>query len=335
MKLAITPQWINTKLGHAGIDANVTDVHLELVDENPFSKKWKLHLQHTANHDIVPKTLFLKWSHLSREATFYQIVKNVDHRLPIVPCYFTQIADQDNYILLLDVSETHESRPPAQLPPYEHECEQIIDGLADIHAYWWNHPHLETTFATIPEEAAIRNNIAENAEHYKEFAEFLKDRLMSWQREIYEAIIAALPELLVARYATQSHFTLVFEDVHIGNFLYPKRDGDPLYFIDWEQWGVDLAMNDLAYMMAMFWSQERRNYLEYRYLERYFRRIKTNGVTTFTWDDLQYDYRLCIMRHLLTVVWQWKHGNLTDVWWNHLQRLTSAYIDLNCSDLIR
>lgn len=323
----ITPAWVEIQLQNAGLDTEVHALRIEVVDENRFSKKWRLHLDYTGDG---PSTLFFKYSHLTREARFYYSIRVFDHDLPVVPCYDTAYDETGGHILLLDLSETHETRPPAQLPPYLHETDRIIDGLADLHAYWWDHPRLAEFFGPMPLGADIRAAILnEDVPRYERFANFLGDRLLAWQRDIFAQIMAKLPDLLALRYT--HHLTLTFEDVHIGNFLYPRNPSDELYFIDWEQWGINAAMNDLAYMMAMFWSPARRQALEVPYLKRYHARL--NG--RYTWDALWDDYRLFLMRHLLsTVPWQWEHHAPTDVWWNHLERLTAAYLDLNCADIL-
>jgi hypothetical protein len=129
--------------------------------------------------------------------------------------------------------------------------------------------------------------------------------------------------------------TITFEDVHAGNFLYPRDPAkDTLRSIDWEQWGINIGPHDLAYMMGLFWFPERRARLEFPLLQRYHRRLVEHGVEGYLWDDCWYDYRLSIIQHLFTPIWQWAHGTPPDIWWNHLERINCAFQDLNCQELL-
>jgi hypothetical protein len=330
-----TASWITQQLVTSGLNTTVVEVRPELINESRISKKYRLHLTHATESKALPNTLFYKWSHRPQEAQFYEIVRAHDLNLPIVPCYYTEVQTGGSVILLLDLSSTHVPHPPAQLPPLEQDCEKIIDGLADIHGYWWNHSELESVFQAIPNSNDIHKSIREDAEIYHRFAAYLGDRLPMWQQEIYAKIFTGLPDLLAKRFQTRNNMTLTFEDVHIGNFLYPKDSNAPLYFIDWEQWGINTGANDLAYMMAMFWSPERRSRLEMKYLQRYHDHLTTlYRNITYSIEDLMFDYRLSIMRHMLSLPWNWENGGPIDVWWNHLDRLFSAYKDLHCDGLL-
>lgn len=298
--------------------------------------RWRLHVRYADEvAPTVPAYLFLKLSKETHEARFYERTQYLNGELPIVRCY--DVAHDDTvgaHILLDDLTLTHHAHPPSQLPPLGEHCEMIIDALADLHGYWWDHPNLEKTFGKRPTTPWIKAWAADDARHYEGFARFLDDRLAPAQREIYRLALDTLPQKVADRFGTGRHLTLTFEDVHVGNFLYPKLDNDPLYMIDWEQWGLNLAMNDLAYMMALFWSPERRARLEKSYLRRYYDRLLTHKVTDYSWDDLWYDYRLSAARQLFVPVFQWQRQHIVDVWWNHLERITAAFTDLDCASLL-
>lgn len=298
--------------------------------------RWRLHVRYADEAaPTVPTNLFLKMSRESHEANFYQRTQHLNNELPIVRCYDVAFDDTVGaHILLDDLTRTHQSYPPSQLPPIGKHVEMIVDALADLHGYWWDHPELEKTFGKRPTAPWIKAWAADDARHYEGFARFLDDRLSPEQREIYELAITQLPQKVADRFGSGTGLTLTFEDVQVGNFLYPKSEGDLLYMIDWEQWGLNLAMNDLAYMMALFWSPERRARLEQQYLRRYFDRLLTHDVMDYGWDDLWYDYRLSVARHLFVPVFQWQRQHIVDVWWNHLERITAAFIDLDCASLL-
>jgi hypothetical protein len=334
----ITPDWLASVL-HIST-SSIQQIDIAVVQSAAFSSKWRLHV--TYDDDVpaeTPTELFLKSgekypaNESPHEARFYQAIQDSAAGLPVVPCYDVVIEGDWSHILLKDLSQTHDARPPSQMPPIKAECDQIVDALADLHAHWWDHPQLETTFGGAPSADRLRDWYVQDAEDYRNFADFLADRLPAQRRVIYERVIGQLPDLIVSRYA-QGNLTLVFEDVHVGNFLYPRSMDDRLYFIDWEQWGVNIGMNDLAYMMALFWSPERRSRLEFDYLRRYFDRILARGITDYRWDDLWYDYRLSVIGHLFVPVGQYTHGGSPEVWWNHIERIFAAYDDLDCDAIL-
>ena len=293
----------------------------------------------------APQRLFLKGNRREKtfgipglgqkEVHFYQAVARDNGLLPVVRCYdAVYSAEESGYHLLLDdLSETHIAFPPSQLPPTEAHCEQIVDALADLHAYWWSHPQLGE-LSVFPTTGSLLEDYRGDAKRYQNFANFLDDRLSPRYRAIYQRVLEQGVTLLINRLASGKNLTLTFEDVHVGNFLYPREPArERLYIIDWEQWGVNIAAHDLAYMMAMFWSAERRSRLEKPLLQRYYARVVERGVQGYGWDDLFYDYRLSILRHLFTPVWQQQHGLPPDIWWNHLERIMGAYQDWDCDAL--
>jgi hypothetical protein len=270
-----------------------------------------------------------------RETDFYSAVADSMGTLPVVHCYSAVFADGRAQVLLDDLSETHISFPPSQFPPVGAYCEMIVDALADLHAYWWDNPKLGRKIGELPTEASLKEEVDGNAELLPKFVDFMQDRLSPARVRVHERVAGSLHPLLARRFSMAKALTLIFEDVHAGNFLYPRDpQRDRLYIIDWEQWRVNTGPHDLAYMMAMFWFPERRARTEMPLLQRYYRRFQERGVQDYTWDDCWYDYRLSVLRLLFHPAWQWEHGGPPDIWFNHLERLHLAFEDLHCEELL-
>ena len=51
-------------------------------------------------------------------------------------------------------------------------------------------------------------------------------------------------------------------------------------------------------------------------------------------DRLREDYRLAIIGHLATPVWQQSFGLPPAIWWPHLHRILAAFEDLDCAALL-
>jgi thiamine kinase-like enzyme len=292
--------------------------------------------------ESAPRRMILKLSAESRlgdakEVIFYQTMMDAQADLPLIRCYDAAYSEATGrfHLLLEDLSATHESHPPAQLPPTLDRAEQIVDALAQFHAYWHDHANLDVAIATKPTEESIVESMQADAEAYAGFADYLGDRLSDERRKIIERAIERLPELVKARYLAGKNLTLTHGDPHIGNFLYPKdATRDKLRIIDWKSYGVQPGAEDIAGMIAVFWFPERRARFEIPLLKRYHARLLEGGVTGYDWDACWYDYRLAVIKNLLFPAWQWSWGGIVDVWWNHMERIFAAYHDLNCEAIV-
>jgi len=346
----VTPDWLTSVLRKAGVleHGQVTAVEKQTTTliHGAFSARLSLSYSADAPAD-APWRLFLKMNAREaafgipglgkREPEFYNAVAGSMDSLPVVPCYdVAYSAEAGGYHLLLaDLTDTHIAFPPSQFPPITPYCEMIVDALADLHAYWWDHPRLGKDIGERPTSESLLEEVEDYRQRLPKFVEFMVDRLSDERCRVQERVLAALPALLVGRLASDKGLTLIFEDVHAGNFLYPRdRRQDRLYIIDWEQWGVNIGPHDLAYMMAMFWFPERRARLELPLLQRYHRRLQAGGVHHYTWDECYADYRLSVLRLLFHPAWQWEHGGPPDIWFNHLERLHLAFEDLHCEELL-
>lgn len=344
----ITPQWLTTVLALdrgevTSVEKTISHPHGDI----PFSTViCRLTLDYSEGAaSSVPKKLFLKIASPAlmigipglgkREVYFYNSVSGHADHLPSVRCYQAVYSDeQDRYhVLLDDLTDTHFALPPMQMPPLGHHCDMIIDALAHLHAHYWNHPQLGELGTFIDEDEIDGFTVAAR-EQYQGFTDFLADRLPDHRRAIYEMAINGLPALMRRRLLDRRDMTIVFEDVHAGNFLYPRDPAQhTLKMIDWEQWCVNIGTHDLARMMGIFWFPERRARLETKLLHRYFDQLTANGVEGYSWDDLWFDYRFSIAQNLFVPVWQWSRNRPPDIWWNHLERITSAFDDLKCQEL--
>lgn len=101
---------------------------------------------------------------------------------------------------------------------------------------------------------------------------------------------------LLSRYRSHRDLTIVHGDAHAWNALLSRdRDRPDVRLIDWDGWRVDMATDDLAYMIALYWSSERRRRHERRTLERYHATLVAGGVRAYGLDALWQDYRLSVL----------------------------------------
>ena len=87
-------------------------------------------------------------------------------------------------------------------------------------------------------------------------------------------------------------------------------------------------------MMALDWYPERRGRLERTLLDHYHAELLESGVSGYSRADLQDDYRLSVLWHTVTPVFQAGLKLPPVLWWNNFQRIMMAVDDLGCRALL-
>lgn len=275
------------------------------------------------------------------EVSFYQHAApemwRAMRKPPILRCYSATAAlnGKDYQLVLEDCTDTHAGRSPTMLPPTIEECEWIVDALADLHAFWWDHRMLGEWGISLPTRESIQSDLDRDAASFARLVNFLGDRLAPVRRAMFEHLLDRLPEARI-RCLTSGHgLTLIHDVPHAGNFLYPRNpETHRLLLIDWKSWSIQPGAADLAHMMGVFWFPERRARLEKPLLRRYLDRLLFNGISGYTWDELWFNYRLAICKLVFYPAWQWSVGLPDWMWWPHLERLATAYADVHCEEVL-
>jgi len=144
----------------------------------------------------------------------------------------------------------------------------------------------------------------------------------------------------MARNQEANGFTLIHGDVGEKNILVPRHGDRPIYIIDRQpfNWSLTtwLGVYDLAYAMVLDWEIEIRRRLEVLILRRYHDQLIKNGVNSYAWEQLYFDYRLCVAMCVYFAT-EYFRGDLTSqwvpIWLRMLRRSLTACDDLNCSEL--
>jgi aminoglycoside phosphotransferase (APT) family kinase protein len=153
------------------------------------------------------------------------------------------------------------------------------------------------------------------------------------RRDLYQRLLSQAPRLL-ARYYSRRNLTIVHGDAHSWNFFLPRAGGESVRLLDWEGWSIDIATDDLAYMMAMLWYPDRRRRMERSLLDRYHTALLAHGVRGYDRQALDEDYRLSALWLILRPVSQAANNIPARVWWNNLERIFMAVDDLDCRELL-
>jgi hypothetical protein len=361
----VTPDWLTSVLRQSGIlrHGMVTKIGSEQTGAfNSATSRLLVQYSADATPD-APAQLILKrnvptdWGIEAGadEVKFYTLLASLsDHPPIIVPCYAAAYDETsgNSYLLLLDLSATH--RPPltrdqqiglVENVPSADDLAGVVEALAQLHAYWWEHPLLATETFDIGYWSRSRDRVEA----------YLQRRTASWQRlmtqasdwfpadlrDLYEHVLASLPQYwekyLEPRFRARQRLTLLHGDAYFANFLCPKSPtSGPTYILDWQSPGFDIGGYDLVNLCATFWTPEQRHedQREITTLRRYLAALQACGVQQYTWDDLVTDYQHGLIYWLLVPVQDGADGSRRDYWWPKMQCLVAAFRDWRCEALL-
>jgi hypothetical protein len=342
----LTPEWLTERLrlnGHLA-RGRVSRLGLEHF-KTLFSHIYRLEVTYSRGASPeLPRRLLLK-AHFTNDAAsaemgrnevlVYRVLAEAMTDPPVVRCFDASADSRGSHLLLEDLSETHD-QPELPVPPSTRHCELCVEALAQLHAFWWEHPWLGVKVGELFGEASLKKLVALNRKALTGFFDYLGDRLSAERRKMYEQAIEFVPNFWRRRLTAVRRNTLIHGDAHVRNMLYPKDAArGRVYLIDLATTNrIRPATNDLAYMMALQWYPEMRARLEERLLRHYHAALVARGVQNYSWEDCRLDYRYSIVTHLFTPVLQWARGQIpATTWWNNLERISEAYEDLNCDEL--
>lgn len=344
----ITPRWLTQRLrqGHL-VKGKISELTFTSF-KTFFSNIYQLKVTYSIDAvPTLPQKLLLKvpFSEMESalnmgrdEVKIYDALEKAMDDPPIVCCFDSVYSPHTNrsHLLLEDLSDSH-YQPELPLPPSERNCELCVETLAQFHAFWWEHPQLGSEIGQLLDEESLKEIVERIRDALSAFIDFLGVSLSPNRRRAYEKAMEFVPEFWNKRLTSVKQNTLIHGDAHLWNFLHPKDiERGRAYLIDLATCNrVRPPTNDLAYMMALQWFPERRAIMEERLLQHYHSALLSNGVKNYTWEDCRLDYRYSVITHLFTPVSQW-HSKLipATVWWYNFERITEAYKDLKCDELL-
>lgn len=340
-KVFLTIEWLNKKIHNYCNYGNVigfsytyhrryvTDTYLLTIDFD-YQKQQKFFLKvYLPNlaHEIDT----------NKEVIFYNDFPKIMNNMAFVDCAscgyleYTGLA----YVLLKDMNETHYSRLNIRNCSKE-DLLLFILKLAKIHAFWWDHKDLGVK---------VGKFLKKNA--YVEYIDSLEQRFQIFQRKFehkidiahFNAITLLIEhaDIFFDRLNSRSNITIIHGDANpFGNVLFPKNpESDEVLLIDWNAWGIQIGMKDVAHAIGLNFYPHQRKEFEDELLELYYKTLLEYGVCHYSYDDCLYDYKLCISTLLFSPVtlssWDISEG----VWWPYSVKGYANYLDLNCQQLIK
>jgi hypothetical protein len=345
----ITPGWLTDILRQNGhlVRGGVRGLNKEDF-KTFFSHIYRIEVNYSSDAvPALPSKLLLKVPLIENEAALkmgkdevfvYNTLKNAMNDPPVVTC-FDAIYSPDSHrshLLLEDLSDSH-FQPELPIPPSKRHCELCVETLAQFHAFWWEHPSLGAEIGVLFDKESLTELVAHIRKNLSGFIDALGDRLSSNRRKAYEEALEIAPAFWARRLTSIERNTLIHGDAHMWNFLHPRdQENGRAYLIDLATSNrIRPPTNDLAYMMALQWYSERRVLMEESLLRHYHMSLLSFGVKGYTWEDCRLDYQYSVISHLFTPVFQCAGGQIpATVWWHNFERISEAYKDLNCAELL-
>jgi Ecdysteroid kinase-like family len=339
-------EYLTEALRRCGIlvDGHISDVAIDSSRDTLLSRIIRLRPTYAGNQAGAPTTILLKtcrtdraslWGKGNPEVTFYSNVAPLKSSRRIPRCFDAHWNAETKawHLLLEDLTETHVIATTWPLPPTIEQCERVVEGLAQVHAEWWDDPRLGVSVGTWTDAAALERHILTLRERFARFVDEVGDRLPDERRDLYQRLFDAAARLS-ARYQTHRNITVIQGDSHVWNCLLPMDGGADVRFFDWDCWRIDTGSDDLAYMIAMHWYPDRRRRLERHLLDRYHAALLAYGVSGYGRSDLDDDYRLSVLWQITWPIHQASIKIPPVIWWNNLERIFLAVDDLGCRDLL-
>lgn len=348
----VTPEWLTGVLRQSGFlsRGKVIKVENKLTKRLLVSVVSRLEVSYSADASAppAPSQLFLKISgpdsvqvvfsepH-SREVEFYNVIAAEMSDPPFIRCYDAAYSAEsgNSHLLLDDLSETH-FQPESPHSPEKLYCELAMECMAQLHAFWWEHPRLGKEIGKLFSAGELKAFVGEVEKNVNGFIDFLGDRLSVEGRQIYLRLLAAKYEIW-GRLTEATGLTVTHGDAHWWNLLYPRDpDTHRVCLFDWQLWHVDVGARDIAFMVALGGYAERRRgaAMELHLIRLYHESLIAHGVGNYTRDDCWDDYRWSAVRNLNVPVVQWSQGRDAKLWRGNLERALRAYEDLGCSELL-
>lgn len=290
----------------------------------------------------LPSALVVKWPRASpdeaasvnrTEVDFYA---RIGRSLPVPPrvrCFAALDGSPGGSVLVLEDLRNGYDHPPWPIPPSRTQCEAAIAALAHLHAHWWEHVSLGNTIGTYHTVASLQQMVAGITAHLPAFFTAVGDSLSTSARSVLERVFgSALRPWL--RIADRRALTVIHGDAHSWNFLFPQSGAGSAYLLDWQLWHLDVGARDVAFLIGLHWSANRRRELELDLLRHYHAHLVQRGVHNYPFEELLLDYRRCLVRNLTFPIMFWARGMQPEGWWDRLDHAVTAYHDHDCDALL-
>ncbi|MBV9993725.1 MAG: phosphotransferase [Caulobacteraceae bacterium] len=302
----ITPGWLTEAFGESNPGLEVQDAAVRDVAHGACTK---LRIGLRTNRNDFPSTVLMKAGfeghsphmrrmHVNEYHAYHDLVPTLG-KFSTPHCFFAGQDERGHALVVLeDLCLRDVSFLSLQRPIGYELAARFLEGLARLHARWWNSPELDSRFAWAPDPTE------EGMAHYFDLLTTPEE----FGRYVAAPRGAAMPRMLIdaarirrahaaMREAMETQAQVVNHgDMHLGN-LYLNADGSPGY-LDWQPrrgaWSIDVSY----FMIADLDVVDRRRW-QGALLEHYLASLRALGVAAPGFDEAWTAYRQGVVWGLL------------------------------------
>ncbi len=211
-----------------------------------------------------------------------RLYATVGGELPMrVPEIWLSHDDGTKYVMILeDLVPAGCKFPSAKDADVEERTLQVVEGLARLHAQYWESPRFDTDLAWVPTRAGFGPIDPKSPVMARAAGGFVRKALDLFGAEMQPAFMD-VGTIYVERTADvldlwdEGERTLIHGDPHMGNLF---TDGPAIGFLDWAMTSHSPGMRDVAYFLGNSVPTEVRRALQDDLLARYREVLAENGV---------------------------------------------------------
>ena len=307
----LTPAYLTTALRHAGHLANG---EVSSVDAKPLGagvgfvgQLARLQLTYDGDRGGLPDVMIAKfpiedpmakyiaqmYGFYRTEAECYRKASTIGLGVPTPVVYLSEVSDDDSGTLIL-MEDLSDARMADQVAGADlADAQAVIDVGAQLHAAWWESPHLDDLTWLRPLNNPAYMAVGDQyTQSWPVFAEMFASAPEA-ALEVGERIGAQLP----ASYDWSMNnrpTTLAHTDFRLDNFFF-GRPGAPVTVIDWQLSVRSVGAGDIAYFIVQSLTTEMRREHGEALLRRWHQGLVDRGVTGYSWDDAQADFHDGVM----------------------------------------
>ena len=270
-----------------------------------------------------------------------RLYATVGAELPMrVPEIWLAHDDGTGYVMILeDLVPSGCKFPSAKDPDVAERTIQVVEGLARLHARYWENPRFDTDLGWVPTRAGFGPIDPKEPAVARAAGGFVRKALDLFGAEMQPAFMD-VGTLYVERTADvldlwdEGERTLIHGDPHMGNLF---TDGPAIGFLDWAMTSHSPGMRDVAYFLGNSVPTDVRRALQDDLLVRYRELLAENGV--------ELDAATIEAQYRLFAVYSWVSATSTAVVGDRWQtaaigrggmaRSTQTVADLDSAGILR
>lgn len=295
----ITPEWLGGILADRNPGLVVDGISIVDVQHGACTK---VRLAVRTNRNDFPSSLMMKAGlephstamrsmHVNEYHAYADLLPTVQLNAP--RCYGAAMDGAGRALVILEDLCLRDVRFLSLQSPISFDlAARFLEGLARLHARWWNAPDLTTRFAWAPDtsEGSLAHyfSLLTTPEQFERYATAPRGALMPKVLLDPDRIRAAHRAMTAAHSSESVAMVINHGDMHLGN-LYLDADGTP-GFLDMQPrhgaWSIDVSYFLIA---GLDWVDRRR--WEGALLQHYLACLKQEGITPPRFDEAFVAYR--------------------------------------------